>query len=119
MTYHDNDKPCWRIVLADGSDYDPGDGVPHFRTEQRALAAADVVNTAEAFPKPCVTVTCDGCEADLEGDIGTLHFLNGAEAGSAATALDWTVTDDGRFFCEECTAERDDEDEPAEIAATP
>jgi hypothetical protein len=123
--------PCWRIVLPDGEDYDQGDGVPHYDTEKDA--AADIASwdlkapkaRPERFDAPCVTVSCDGdgCDSDpgAEEVFTRLHVDSVEAARKLARDSDWTVTDDGRFFCWDCPAELDDEDEDerAEIAATP
>lgn len=100
---------CWRLVLPDGTDWDQGDGVPHFGSEKAAL---DRFDDAEIFPgtkavpfaAPCVTVSCEECEADVGGDdvFSEIHLPSVDEALDVARKSDWKVTPDGRTYCWDC-----------------
>lgn len=104
-----NTDICWRLVLPDGTDWDQGDGVPHFSSEKEALERFDAEEIppgtkAVPFETPCVTVSCDECEADVGGDdvFSQIHLPSVAEAHDVARKSDWKVTADGRTYCWDC-----------------
>lgn len=111
MGFDINTGRCWRIVLPTGEDWNPGDGVPHFPSEAAAQNARlgeedgcppDV--KAVQFDAPCVTVSCEECEADPGGGdvFSQLHCRDVEEARTLARESDWKVLLDGRTFCWDC-----------------
>lgn len=107
---------CWRIVLSDGTDYND-DGVPHYDTEADAKEAITgeglpAEATAQQFPKPCVTVTCDECGTDsgAADRFSELHFPSLTEAQNVAAQSDWKLTPKGDF-CWDCPAPAADDEE--------
>ena len=104
-----NTDICWRLVLPDGTDWDQGDGVPHFPTEKEAMERFEGEEAlpdtkAVPFAAPCVTVSCDECEVDVGNDdvFSEIHCQGVTEALTVARASDWTVLPDGRTYCWDC-----------------
>jgi hypothetical protein len=98
---------CWRLVNPGGKDHDSGDGVRHFDNERHALLEIQGVDlsprpTPQQFAAPCVRVTCDECEQDLETDAFTMHLESIEDAHDVARKSDWKVTKDGRTYCWDC-----------------
>lgn len=111
MSIHTNTEYCWRLVLPTGEDWNPGDGVPHFTSEQAAMDArlgeergAPLGVKAVRFDAPCVTVSCEECEVDPgAGDVfSQLHCQDVEEARLLARDSDWKVLPDGRTYCWDC-----------------
>lgn len=112
MGFDTNTDCCWRIVLPNGEDWNPGDGVPHFTSEQAAVDARlgeeeGVVPPgvkAARFDAPCVTISCEDCEVDPgAGDVfSQLHCQDVEEARLLARDSDWKVLSDGRTYCWDC-----------------
>lgn len=117
---HYADAPCWRLVTADGKDFDNGDGVEHFPTEKAAIRTAEAMDNwptlvARRFDSPCAWLSCNECEEELSSDaFSAIHFVNAADADSVATQSDWTVAEDDRHFCWDCPALDEDDDEADE-----
>lgn len=98
-----NETICWRIVQPNGRDYDEGDGIRHYGDEADARDQATDIGEARPFPNPCVALSCDGCEADLDNEaFDQMHFVNDADAHNVAEKSDWTITSDGRAYCWDC-----------------
>ena len=106
MSYSTEEGPCWRLVSSTGEDFDSGEGVKHFQSKADAQSEAqDTTLTVQRYPTPCVTITCDECEADLESDAFVFHFEGGIpQAQEIARKSDWTVKPDGRLYCWDCPA---------------
>jgi hypothetical protein len=107
MSFDTNTDRCWRIVLPNGEDWDPGDGVPHFDSEKAAqgrLGEAPPGTNAVQFDAPCVLVTCNDCGADPGNDeiFAETHCCDMEEARKLARESDWTVTPGDEMYCWDC-----------------
>lgn len=119
MTTHTESSVCWRLVFPDGKEFDGGDGVRHFTNERDARDDAedrDGKALPQSFATPCLTLTCDGCELDLESDMYTMHLRSVEDAHNVARECDWTVTKYGRAYCYDCPVPDEDD---ADLEAQP
>jgi hypothetical protein len=110
MSIDTKSAPCWRLVLPDGTDYDQGEGIRHHDTEHEATTEIRDLElptgtTAQQYPSPCASMSCDECGVDLGGDEAFTEFhCEGGEPQirEVAKQSDWNVTPDGRCYCWDC-----------------
>lgn len=109
------DAPCWHVVNQDGEPDDTGDGIPHYDTEDEAVARIAVLpegtpagwswRAEPVSDEPCVVATCTKCGYRFEEDVMAMHHESVEEAAEAVLESgEWKIGPSG-IRCPGCVEE--------------